>query len=126
MSKLSGLRRSQMSKAYDHSVARRLVLAAQRQQLVTYGDLAREFGRANQGWGPTLNGIAVRCGDKGLPVLSVLVVSQETGQPSLDAALYADLGLDTPEKIAAEQERCFATDWAATQFGRDPEVTQKG
>lgn len=126
MNKLSGLRRSQMSRAYDHNVARRLVLAARLRQLVTYGELSSEFGRANQGWGPTLNGIAVRCNDKGLPALSVLVVSQDTGQPSLDAALYEALGLDTPEKIAAEQERCFSTKWAETQFGRDPKVGPKG
>jgi hypothetical protein len=117
MPEISEAHRRKMAKAFRFDVAQHLAAAASRQETVTYGDLTREFGGTDRGWGDMLGGIALRCHKAGLPVLSVIVVSKQTGLPSPDARLYRDLGLEGAEAMVGEQERCFAVDWSKTSLG---------
>jgi hypothetical protein len=81
-----------------------LVLAAKTQTVLDYGTVARMTGLANEHPHP-LGHIAFYCMKNRMPLLSVLEVSQKTGNPSAD---FYD-GMD----IAAEQRRCFVHDWLA-------------
>lgn len=96
-----------------------LAHAAADRRLVTYGEMSKRFGRANQGWGGPLTQMGQRLKAHGLPLLPVLVVTQGTTEPSPDAAFYKALGLG-PEEIAAEQRRCFDYDWSKAAFWKDP------
>jgi hypothetical protein len=106
--------RQMMIRAYRHDVACYLATLAKKRGTITYSDLAGKFGGTARGWGDPLGGIALRLHDKGLPMLSVLVVARETGMPSIDAMLYEDLGLVTEDDVRAEQSRCHDFDWTTT------------
>lgn len=114
MPHISQTRLLKMKNSYRHDVARRLAEAALNRRHVTYGELARMFGGTARSWGDVLGGIAIRCHDAGLPLLSVIVVNAKSRRPSNDAVLYRDLGLADDTAVAAEQERCFNHDWRAT------------
>lgn len=93
-----------------------LVLAARTQTVLSYGMIAKMTGLANEHGAP-LGHIAFYCmknKNASMPLLSVLAVSQETGNPSAD--FYN--GMD----IASEQRRCFVYDWLAE--GVRPTVVQ--
>lgn len=105
-----------MEDAYRLDVAKFLVKKALLGSLVTYGELTAQFGGINQGWGNTLSGIALRCHKARLPLLSVIVVSKDTGMPSIDAIVYEDLGLSNSTEIADEQARCFEYDWKKSKL----------
>ena len=107
-----------MKNSYDHTIAKALVEVARAGITITYGELGKRYGRTSRGWGDVLGGIAIRCRERGVPMLSVLVVNASTGLPSTDAILYEDLGLATPDDVSAEQQRCFAFDWSNTPIGR--------
>jgi hypothetical protein len=102
-----------MKNSYRHDVAKHLAELALEGKTITYGQLAERFGGVARGWGNALGGIAIRCSEAGLPILSVLVVDAATRTPSTDAVLYKDLGLQSLEDIKQEQARCFAFDWAS-------------
>jgi hypothetical protein len=103
-----------MKNSYRHDVAIYLAKAARDERLVTYGELSQEFGGSPRGWGNALGGIAIRCHEASLPLLSVIVVNAGTRQPSLDAILYQDFGLEDPQSITAQQKLCFTYDWNAS------------
>ena len=96
-----------------------LAVTAQKGQIarkivtVTYGALARKFGGAPVGWGARLNPLVLRMHEADLPLLPVLVVSLGKTVPSPEAGIYSDLGLDTPEKLRAEQTKCINHDWSS-------------
>lgn len=118
MPHISEAQRKRMMNAYHHDLAIHLAKLASEGRKITYGDVAEKFGGTARGWGDPLGGIAIRCHDKGLPLLPVLVVAKDTGKPSLDAILYEDLGLKTAEDIEAEQQKCWAFNWSATPLWR--------
>ncbi|MER8412772.1 hypothetical protein [Mesorhizobium sp. M1342] len=117
MPEISSKDLKKMRNSFRLDVAKHLAAKAQERSLVTYGELTEEFGGIDRGWGNTLGGIALRCHDAELPCLSVIVVSKGTGQPSVDALLYKDLGLSSPSEIEAEQQRCFDQNWKSTPLG---------
>ena len=65
-----------------------------------------------------MGGIAIRCYEKGYPLLSVIAVEARTRMPSVDAVLYQDLGLSDEESIKLEKAKCFAFDWSLTALVR--------
>jgi len=107
-----------MKNSYRHDIADHLAALATKGDTMTYGELAGLFGGTARSWGNVLGGIAIRCKEAQLPLLSVIVVNATTGMPSVDALLYDDLGLTTDEQLKAERERCFAFDWSRTPLGR--------
>ena len=122
MPEISETHRRKMEKAFRFDVAQYIAAAAARRETVTYGDLTREFGGTDRGWGDTLGGIALRCHKAGWPLLSVLVVSKQTGLPSPDARLYKDLGLNSIDDLLAAQQHCFTVDWAKTPLASRPSI----
>jgi hypothetical protein len=113
-----------MKNKYRLDVAQHLATLAKERKTTTYGALAQKFGGSPRGWGDPLGGIAIRCHEARIPILSVLVVAESTDLPSLDAVLYEDLGLLTAEQIRTEQDRCFAFDWANSPLvGRSTAVS---
>jgi len=118
MAKISSSQYKKMKNCYDHDVAVFLANLATKGDLITYGNLSKEFGRTPRGWGDTLGGIAIRCHEASLPLLPVIVVNAETRQPSVDAVLYTDLGLPDSVSISEEQKRCFAFDWQSSLLMR--------
>lgn len=106
-----------MKNRFRLDVARHLTGVAANKSTITYGELSAIFGIATRGWGDILGGIAIRCKEAGLPLLSVLVVNASSGVPSEDAVLYADLGLATKKRIVEEQANCFHFDWSKTSLG---------
>lgn len=103
-----------MKDKFRRDVAQHLASLAQNRATITYGELAKRFGGVPRGWGDALGGIAIRCYEAKLPLLSVLVVNAATDEPSPDALLYEDLGVSGSDAIKAEQERCFCFDWSKT------------
>jgi hypothetical protein len=83
---------------------------------VTYGELCAKFGGASNDWGPILTVIADRLRKRGHPLLPVLVVAAETGQPS--GTICRHLALVGEEAIKLEQQRCFDFDWPSAFFQR--------
>ncbi|CAM5766350.1 hypothetical protein LMIY3S_01793 [Labrys miyagiensis] len=102
-----------MADEFRRDVALFLTDVARAGRTVTYGDVALRFGGIARGYGPCLTAIAERLYKHGHPLLPVLVVSADTGLPSLGAEIYRRLGLQDEEAIRAEQQKCFACDWAA-------------
>ena len=105
-------------KHYRLDVAAFIAKAAVSRKTLTYGELSEEFGVANQGCGKILSSIACRCRKHGLPILSVLVVSKDSGLPSMDAKIYPSMGFQSPQDLEEEQKRCFEFNWSDTPFGR--------
>lgn len=105
-----------MRNAFRFDVAKFLARKALDGKTISYSDLTEEFGGIDRGWGNTLGGIALRCRDAGLPLLSVIVVNKGTNLPSVDAVLYQDLGLKDQLGIAAEQVKCFQYDWNSSKL----------
>lgn len=116
MAPLTQVRRRKLHARFDFPIAQFLAELAARGKTITYGGLAERFGGIARGYGNKLSGIALRCHERGLPLLSVLVVSNDTGTPSVDADVYEYLGV-SPEMLDAERERCFAFDWSKTPLG---------
>lgn len=117
MPRISASHLKKMRNSYRHEIARFLAKKATSGFVVTYGELTQQFGGTDRGWGDTLGGIALRCREAEVPLLSVIVVSKATGMPSVDAVLYEDLGLSDPNAIRSEQQRCFDYDWVASPLG---------
>ncbi len=111
-----------MKDSFDPAVARFLAEVAASGNTVTYGQLSEKFGRSPRGWGNVLGGIAIRCHDAGLPLLPVIVVNAATRLPSVDAVLYADLGVSL-DAMREEQSRCLAFDWSGTTLGARPSAS---
>ncbi|MER8567438.1 hypothetical protein NKH85_15750 [Mesorhizobium sp. M0924] len=114
MGKISAAHYLKMKNSFRLDVARHLAAVAAVGDTITYGELSAKFRVATRGWGDILGGIAIRCHDAGYPLLSVIVVNAATKRPSEDAVLYADLGLDSKQRIVEEQRLCFRFDWSAT------------
>ena len=114
----SSKHREKMKKAYRLDVAKFVASAARERRYVTYQELELEFGIIARNWGDILGGIAIRCSERGLPLLPVVVVLKGTSMPSEGAVLYEDLGLTTPDAIVTEQHRCFDYDWSTTLLGK--------
>src|SRR4051794_17177053 len=119
MNSISANQRIKFSNAFRFDVACHLAKLANDGHKITYGELAQRFGGIPRGWGDALGGIALRCKDNDLPLLSVLVVSSETDLPSFEADIYRHLGLSTPTDIYSEQQKCFSFAWKETLLGRD-------
>lgn len=92
--------------------------AAMERRLVTYGELATEFGGTALGWGKPLTDITARLHKHGLPLLPCLVVTKGADLPSLNADIYDRLGLCTDEQIREEQRRCFEYNWSESPLMR--------
>jgi|UPI00055D681B hypothetical protein len=93
-----------------------LARAAMERRLVTYGELATEFGGTALGWGRPLTDITARLHKHGLPLLPCIVVTKGADLPSLDADIYDRLGLSTDEQIRREQQRCFEYNWSESRL----------
>jgi hypothetical protein len=116
MPEISDSKFRQMENRYDPRLAEFLAATAKQGTALTYTDLGQAFGRPARGWGDELGGVAIECQKRGWPILSVIVVTKRTGLPSEGAALYRDMGLETMEKLLAEQQRCFTFDWGASRL----------
>jgi hypothetical protein len=81
---------------------------------VTYGELCAKFGGPSNDWGPILTLIADRLRRRGHPLLPVLVVAVETGQPN--GTICRHLALVGEEAIKLKQQRCFEFDWPSAFF----------
>lgn len=83
-----------------------LVGAAMHRQTLTYLALSeRMYGKPAQGVLDRILGhIAFYCRDSGLPVLTCIVVNQETGLPGSDIPMSL-------KQLNAERERVYAEDW---------------
>jgi hypothetical protein len=117
MTHISASHYQKMKNSFRLDVARFLTAIATEGRTVTYGELSENFSVATRGWGNILGGIAIRCHEANLPLLSVIVVSSRSKTPSEDALIYRQLGLTSPELIAEEQARCFQFDWSKTPLG---------
>lgn len=94
----------------------------EKRKTITYGDLSKEFGNVlPRSWGTPLTEIASRLKTKGLPLLPVIVVSHETGLPSINAKIYKASGISNDLEMRAEQQRCFAHDWTKSELIRAPQ-----
>ena len=107
-----------MADRYRLDVALYVADAAAVRRKVTYGELSAKFGGVLNGWGPVLTAIATRLHRRGCPLLPVLVVSVDTGMPSVTASIYRQFGLLGEEAIRREQQKCFDFDWPVVFFGR--------
>jgi hypothetical protein len=105
-----------MSDRFRLDVALYIADAASVGRKVTYGELCAKFGGASNDWGPILTVIADRLRKRGHPLLPVLVVAVETGQPS--GTISRHLALVGEEAIKLEQQRCFDFDWPSAFFQR--------
>ncbi len=119
MAKVGKAHYQRMKKQYDLSVAKYLANAAREKRLITYSDLEEEFGTSARRWGDPLGGIAIRCHENHLPILSVIVVSKGKDTPSEAAVLYQDLGIIGFEAMKQEQRRVFDFDCTRTILGTD-------
>lgn len=80
-----------------------LTFAARHHQLFTYQELGEHLGLPPHAVGPdALHLIAVYCGARGLPLLNVIVVGKDSGQPEYD------LG---DRDVAEEQAKVFNHTW---------------
>ena len=96
------------------SVALYLADAASVARKVTSGELCAKFGGVSDDWGPILIVMADRLRKRGHPLLPVLVVAVETGQPH--ETICRQLTLVDGEAIRLEQQRCFDFDWPSAFF----------
>lgn len=80
-----------------------LALAATNRQVLTYGMLAKLISVPTVGLGQLLEPIQSHCLLSGLPPLSAIVVSSETGLPGTGFIAAAD--------VPREQMRVFDFDW---------------
>jgi hypothetical protein len=108
-----------MSDRFRLDVALYLADAASVGRKVTYGELCAKFGGVLDDWGPILAVIAGRLRKRGHPLLPVLVVAVETGQPIIDETNCRLWGLVGKEAIRLEQQRCFDFDWPSVFFQRE-------
>jgi hypothetical protein len=118
MSKISAAKYRKMKNAYRHDVARFLASQAIVGKFTTYGELAEKYGGVARGWGDALGGIAIRCRENSLPILTMIVVNASNNMPSTDAVLYEDFGFTSEDLVREEQTKCFAFDWSKTPLGR--------
>jgi hypothetical protein len=85
-----------------------LVFAAKNRQILTYGLVAKLIGAPTAALGGWLEPIQSYCLINGLPALTVLVVSESTGEPGA--------GFIGSGNVPQDQQRVFAFDW----IERDP------
>lgn len=77
--------------------------AARNRQVITYRILGKLIGVPQHGLGQLLEPIQSYCLREGLPPLTILVVSQDTGVPGV--------GFIAAEAIPRTQVKVFAYDW---------------
>jgi len=82
-----------------------LALAGRNRQVLTYEMLARLIGVPRQAIGHLLEPIQSYCRTRGLPSLTILVVSETTGMPGT--------GFVAVQDIPRTQMDVFAFDWLA-------------
>ncbi len=82
-----------------------LALAAHNRQVLTYGILAKLIGVPRPGLGQLLEPIQSYCLVQGLPPLTILVVSENSGLPGE--------GFIAAQDIPKTQQMVFAFDWLA-------------
>jgi hypothetical protein len=80
-----------------------LALAARNRQELTYDIVGRLIGVPRQGLGRLLEPIQSYCLTQDLPPLTLLVVSEATGQPSP--------GFTATQQVPEERQRVFGFDW---------------
>jgi hypothetical protein len=80
-----------------------LAWAATHRQTITYSDLGRLIGVPPFALGPRLDPIQDYCLAKGLPGLTSIVVTEQTGRPSH--------GFTAAEDAQAEQAKVFRYNW---------------
>jgi hypothetical protein len=83
-----------------------LCLCAMRRQLLTYEELATLIGIPRHGLGQVLEPIQSYCILKGLPALSSIVISQQSGTPGEGFIAAAD--------VPREQATVFGFRWSET------------
>lgn len=84
-----------------------LVYAASHRQIVTYGVLAKVIGVPTAALGQLLKPVAELCGARGLPSLTAIVVSEETGVPGP--------GFTVAAAVPLEQMKVFRYPWLDLQ-----------
>ncbi|HXL22643.1 MAG TPA: hypothetical protein VOA78_09260 [Candidatus Dormibacteraeota bacterium] len=85
-----------------------LAFAVRTQQIVTYSLMERLTGIPSYAQADTLGVIAQYCKRQDFPLLTVLVVSEQTGLPMA--------GIMEPLAALQEQARVFAFDWLGQKF----------
>ena len=81
-----------------------LVMAAQAQRVIGYEQLARMTGLVvGPALAPMLDNIYNYCEQKGIPILTSLVISEKTGKPT--HGVYKDVD------ISSAHRRVFVFDW---------------
>jgi len=91
-----------------------LALAALTRTVLTYEEVAKLTGLPNE-CARVLGHVYYYCAKYKLPLLSVLVVSKDTGKPSGD--LYDNV------HVPGEQRRCFEHNWLNQQVPSLKELT---
>jgi len=94
-----------------------LVFAAKHRQLLTYSQLNECTGMFTGGFGQPLEQIQTYCLANGLPPLTMIVVSQETGLPG---GGFSAIAIYTPEDFALTLQKIFAFDWKSSS----PDIKQ--
>ena len=83
-----------------------LVLSASSQRILSYKTLAKLTGLAIQGFAEPLGRVAQYCKSEGVPPLTVIVVTEETGMPGEGYPHHNE-----PLQIFEDQARVFVFDW---------------
>ena len=106
-----------MSKVSENHLARPVIRAAMQRSTITYGELGEEVGVIARGLGPHLARLEKWCAAKGIPPLTVLVVTLDTGLPS-DEGTYRGIryGDMSPKELDELQGSVFDHDWG--QYGK--------
>jgi hypothetical protein len=95
-----------------------LICAAHHRQTITYGMLSEIVGFEGAGvWNAILDHVALYCHQNGLPVLTVLVVNQESGEPGGGVRVH-------PQDISRERERVFNYRWFRWHPPTEQELAQ--
>lgn len=106
-----------MTKLSENHLARPIIKAAKLRSTITYGELSDEVGVIARGLGPHLARLEKWCAAKGIPPLTVLVVTLGTGLPSDDGTYrgirYGDM---SQEELDELQASVFDHDWG--QYGK--------
>lgn len=93
-----------------------LAIAARNRQVLTYGIIARAIGAPAAALGGWLDPIQKYCLSKGLPALTAIVVSEDTGLPGM--------GFTAASDVPGAQALVFAFDWLAIKAPRTDDFAQ--
>jgi hypothetical protein len=101
---------------HPNLIARVLVKVAMDGETITYSELGTALGKSGVspglGLGPDLDRCQEWLKKNGLPPLTSLVVSKETGKPAAEGMFFGTkFGDMTDEELTALQNECFEFQW---------------